>query len=237
MGYDFIEVPLSPFGLEDDESLREAKAIVSRVDLPMRVFNWFFPQDMMIVGPKVDQNRIKGYLARAAELMHSAKAKVGGVGSGWARSVPQGFDRARAEQQLLEAFNWCADALEGTGVTLAIESQNRKETNIIQSIPEAVLYAQRVNRPEVRVMGDFYHMDEEGESLENLETCGSWLVHMQCADTGRLNPGTGSYDYTRFFDSLRAGGYEGGVSVECMVEISEPEMRKSLEFLRNKSSR
>lgn len=232
MGYDFIEVPLSPFGLEDDESLKRGKAIISQVQLPVRAFNWFFPQDMMIVGPNVDAGRIKGYLSRAGELMHAAKAKVGGVGSGWARSVPEGFDRARAEAQLLKTFSWCADALEGTGVTLAIEPQNRKETNIIHSIPEAVRCAQLVDRPEVRVMGDFYHMDEEGEDLENLKTYGHLLVHVQCADTGRLSPGTGSYDYTRFFQCLRDGGYEGGVSVECMVEISEPDMRKSLAFLR-----
>ena len=237
MGYDFIEVPLSPFGLEDDESLKRAKAVVSKVPLPMRTFNWFFPQDMQIVGPNVDARRIKGYLARAAELMHAAKAKVGGAGSGWARSVPEGWDRARAGEQLLSTFDWCADALVGTGVILAIEPQNRKETNIIRTVSEAMRLAQLVNRPEVRVMADFYHMDEESEPLDNLRAHGSWLVHMQCTGTGRLSPGTGSYDYVRFFDSLIDGGYTGGVSVECMVEISEPDMRRSLAFLRQQSRR
>jgi sugar phosphate isomerase/epimerase len=81
-------------------------------------------------------------------------------------------------------------------------------------------------------MADFYHMDEEGESLENLRTYADWIVHVQLADTGRKHPGTGSYDYDTFFGYLKEGGYTGAVSIEIADEIPAPDMRHSYEFLR-----
>jgi sugar phosphate isomerase/epimerase len=231
-GYDYIEIPLAAFGLEDDQSLAMARQRVATAPLAIPVFNWFFPQDMRIVGPDIDARRIRGYLGRAAELMHATKAESAVLGSGWARNVPQGWERSRAEAQILETLSWCADALAGTGVVVGVEAQNRKETNIITSIDEAASYAEKINRPEIAVMADFYHMDEEHESFDALKRHAKWLVHIQLADTGRRNPGTGSYDYAGFFGTLKGCGYRGRISVECMIEISEPEMERSSQFLR-----
>jgi hypothetical protein len=136
---------------------------VSRSVLPILAFGSFFPYDMSLVGPAVDERSVKDYLARAAALTSAAGASVAALGSAWSRNVPPGWDRSRARAQLLEAYSWAADAFTGSGVTLAIEPQNRKETNIILSIEEAVGYAAQVDSPVLKVMADFYHMDEEGE--------------------------------------------------------------------------
>ncbi|MDR5882809.1 TIM barrel protein [Caballeronia sp. LZ032] len=47
---------------------------------------------------------------------------------------------------------------------------------------------------------------------------GPSLAHIHLADTGRLNPGTGSYDYPTFFGHLKAAGYDGLLSSECGIE-------------------
>lgn len=233
IGYDYIELPLNGFDLDSDAGLREAMHAVSEVPLPSPVFNSFFPKNIRIVGNDIDARRIKTYIARCAALTHHAGATVAVLGSGWTRIVPEGFSRDRAEQQLLDCFHWCAEEFQGSGVTVAIEAQNRKETNIITTLAEAMRYAKAINRPEVRIMADFYHMDEEQEPLSDLRTYADWIVHVQLADTGRLNPGSGSYDYGSFFRHLGEGGYSGRASVECLVEISGPQMRRSLEFLRS----
>jgi hydroxypyruvate isomerase len=88
----------------------------------------FFPSDARLVGPEVDAAAVKAYLARVAELMSHAQAEVAVLGSAAARNVPDGFERARAEDQLVEAFSWAADAFEGSGTTIAIEPQRRQET-------------------------------------------------------------------------------------------------------------
>jgi sugar phosphate isomerase/epimerase len=232
LGYDFVELPLAPMGLEARETFEAAKREVQNSPLPPLAFNVFFPRDLRVVGPVVDVGRVRNYLARAAELLATAKAQVVVLGSGWARNVPDGWERARAEGQWVQALSWCADALRGTGTTLVIEPLNRKESNLVNSVAEGVRFAKQVDRPEILVLADFYHMDEEQEPLATLTEHAAWLAHIHLADTGRRNPGTGSYDYDRFFGCLKEIGYAGMISAECKVEQPETDMRHSLAFLR-----
>jgi len=233
LGFDFLEPPLAAFGLEDQASLDRAKAAVAQTALPIAAFNWFYPRDFRIVGDSVDRDRVQSYMRRAAELVQHAGAGAVGLGSGWARNVPDGFSRARARDQILESLGWLADAFAGSGAMIGIEAQNRKEANIINRLAEAVDYAAALNRPDVvRIIADFYHMDEEAEPLEDLARFGDWIVHVQLADTGRLYPGTGAYDYDGFFRNLRAGGYAGTISVECMIPMEEAGIRDCEKFLR-----
>lgn len=234
LGFDFIEVALAPLGLEDKATLATAKKAALSSPLPTSAFNTFFPRDIRVVGPDIDVPRVRDYLARAAEILGEAGARVVVLGSGWARNVPEGWERARAEEQFTETLSWCAGALEGTGCTLVIEPLNRKESNIVNSVAEGVDFAERVNRPEIRVLADFYHMDEEREPLEALRANHDWLAHIHVADTGRRNPGTGSYDYDGFFGHLRAIGYAGMISAECEIGEPEADMRHSLEFMRRR---
>jgi sugar phosphate isomerase/epimerase len=232
VGLDFIEVPLAPLGLEGRESFAAAKEAVAVAPLPTAAFNTFLPRDMRVVGPDADIPRFRAYLDRAADLMAGAGAKVVVFGSGWARNVPDGFERAKGEAQMLDALNLAADALRGTGTVLVIEPLNRSESNLINSVREGARFAREVDRPEVRVLADFYHMDEEDEPLDTLEAHATWLAHVHLADTGRMNPGTGSYDYPAFAAHLGAAGYTGMISAECGVADKAAGMRDSLAFLR-----
>ena len=231
-GYDFIEVPLAPLGLEDRATFAASRRAVLNSPLPTLAFNVLFPRDFKVVGPSVDVHRIRNYLARAAELLADAQAHVIVFGSGWARNIPENWSRPRGEDQFLQTLSWCADALKGTGITLAIEPLNRKETNLVNSVEEGARYARQINRPEIRLLADFYHMDEEQEPLETLRTHGEWLVHIHVADSGRKNPGTGTYNYERFFDHLEAISYAGTISAECTVTHPTVELPYSLSFLR-----
>lgn len=231
VGLDFVEIPLAPLGLESSEAFAAAKQGISNCPLPTEAFNVFMPRDLRMVGPSVDANRAKSYLGRAGELLGRANAKVVVYGSAWARNVPDGFDRKRGEDQFVTSLEWSADALKGTGTTLVIEPLNRTESNIVNSVDEGVHFAKLVNRPEVRVLADFYHLDEEDEPLETLTRNSNWLHHIHLADTGRLNPGTGAYPYERFSACLKAGGYKGHVSVECGANAGG-DMQSSLAFLR-----
>ena len=232
LGFDFIELPLAAFGLEDRTKIDSAKAALAAAPLPTAVFNQFFPRGLRLVGKEIDADRVRNYLATAAEVLNHARAKVVVLGSASSRHVPDGFDQVQAEDQFLRALSWCADELKGSGTLVAIEPLNRRESNFINSVAEGVHFAQRINRPEIRVLADFYHMEEENEPLDVLRDCGPWLAHIHLADTGRRHPGSGSYDYDRFMGLLKEIGYLGAMSSECQMENPEPEMRSSLEFLR-----
>lgn len=223
-GYDYIELPLAA------QDFSRGARITS--PLPVGAFNYFFPQDMRIAGDDVDEAKLESYLGRAAEIMGRTGATAAVMGSAWARNVPEGFERKRAADQIVRTLDHIAGHLKGTGVTCVIEPLYRKESNIINSVAEGVAFAKRVNRPEIRVLADFFHMDEENEPLETLREHRDWIVHVHLADTGRRNPGTGAYPYDRFFEILKEIGYAGMMSAECQIDDPAKDMRHSCNFLR-----
>ncbi|RAP77527.1 sugar phosphate isomerase/epimerase family protein [Paenibacillus montanisoli] len=231
-GLDYIECPLSALQLENETQHQKLLPAYLESPLPVYAFNVFFPGDLKVVGPDADPERIRRYLHRAAKTMNRIGAKIAVLGSGRARAIPEGWEWNRAEDQLLLVLSWISEEFTGSGVTLAIEPLNKKETNLIGSVAEAVRFAKQINHSTIRVLADFYHMDEEGEALNTLTAHKDWLAHIHIADTGRLSPGTGQYPYAEFAAQLQAAGYKGGISAECTADDPGAQIPAGFAFMR-----
>lgn len=233
-GLDYMEAQLVPMQLENDASFAEAKARVVDAALPVEAMSYLFPHDFRLYGEGADEARNRAYFDRVVSVLDLAKAKVVVLGSGWTRNVPKGWTSTQAEQAFLETLRWCAQALEGSTALLVIEPLNRKESNLVNSVAEGAQLARLLNHPKVLGLADFYHMDEENEPLDTLIPNAPWLGHIHLADTQRLNPGTGRYDYASFFGHLKRAGYRGRLSAECGVQGDPVDaMRLSAKFLRD----
>lgn len=231
-GLDYIEAQLVPMNLENDIAFEEAKARVRELPLPALAMSYLFPHDFRLVGPEKNVARNRAYFDRVVVMLALAKSRIVVLGSGWTRNRPPDWTQAQTEDEFLQALTWCADALKGVGTTLVIEPLNTKESNWVNSVADGVRLARQLNREEVRGLADFYHMDEENEPLATLSDQGDWVRHIHLADTGRLNPGTGSYDYPSFFKHLKTSGYRGLLSAECGFKGEPVEvMRYSRQFL------
>ncbi|MBW7453150.1 sugar phosphate isomerase/epimerase family protein [Paenibacillus sepulcri] len=232
LGFDYIECALVSLDLENEAAAAEKIPVYADSPIPVRAFNVFFPGDIKVVGPEVDVNRIQRYIHKAASAMNRVGAEIAVLGSGRSRNIPDGWERQQAEEQFVQLLEWIAAEFAGTGVTLAIEPLNSKESNIVGSVSEAVMFAKQVNHSSIRVLADFYHMDEENEPLGTLIDNKDWLAHIHLADTGRLSPGTGQYPYAEFAASLHAAGYSGMISAECKVNDPDTEFAASLAFMK-----
>lgn len=230
-GYDFIEctvVSLQPE--ESDEAVRDRLARFLESPLRVSAFNVMLPRELKVVGEQVEADRVRRYLAKALERVKRVGGETIVFGSGGARMVPEGFSRARAEEQIVQYLDWAADVAEPLGITIAIEPLNTTECNIITSVPEAAFYARQVNRRSIRVLADFYHMQKEQEPLENMVEHKDLLRHVHVSDSRRA-PGMGDYPYDRFVDCIRRAGYDGPISIECQWENLEREAIAAKEFL------
>ncbi|MEK3909871.1 sugar phosphate isomerase/epimerase [Paenibacillus sp. FSL H7-0331] len=236
-GYDYIECSIAPLLSQDDEAFKKALPLYINSPLPVKAWNVLFPGDIKVVGPEANETIITNYLARAVDTMFQAGSSIFVFGSGRSRSIPEGWEHARAEEQLLRLLRIIAEQVKGTNLTLAIEPLNTKESNVITSVAEGVHYAKQINDPAIRVLADFYHMDEESEPLETIVAHKDWLSHIHIADTGRLSPGTGQYPYERFVAQLKAAGYNGMVSAECTVKDRAQELPASLSFMKEQWSK
>lgn len=218
-GFDYLECTVVSLLPEATESLfAPILEKYQAAPIPVLACNVFLPGDLKVVGPDLDQRRIRSYVQTAMRRVMLIGARVVVFGSGKARMIPDGFDRADAEAQIVDFLQLVADEAEQHGITVVIEPLNRRESNILNSVPEGDAMAARVNRPSIRNLADFYHMDEEDEPLTNIVLCKERLAHVHVADSGRRAPGTGSYPYADFVEQLRLANYDGMVSVECRWE-------------------
>lgn len=237
-GFDYVECTVVSLRPEaDDATFASILAAYRAAPLSVDAVNVLLPGDLKVVGPAVDWARVERYAATAMARVATVGARRVVFGSGGARSVPDDFARGQAQDQLVRFLHLLADQAETHGITVVIEPLNRKESNILNDVPEAVALAQRVGRPSIRVLADLYHMQEEGEALGHISANGTWLEHMHVADSGRLAPGTGSYPYREFAVELAQIGYGhgewGGISVECRWQDFEREAPASVRFLRS----
>jgi sugar phosphate isomerase/epimerase len=218
-GADFLEESIQGFlqGLVPDAEWHGAEA-ARACPLPILAANMLVPADLKVVGPNVDFEKLQKYIAAVATRARQTGMKILVFGSGGARNVPDGFDRARAEQQIIEFCKMAADACQRNNITLAIEPLNRKECNIVNTITEAAKYVKAVNHRAFRCLLDTYHFWLENEPLEAIEPVLPSIAHVHVADKdGRVAPGeSGKSDYRPIFHLLKRANYAGAVSVEAV---------------------
>lgn len=236
-GWDFIEGSVQAIfqGEVPDEqwTMREQLAQLRTIGIRMEAANMLLPGDLKPVGPSVDQARIDTYLSRVFRRAGECGFKTLVFGSGVARMVPEGFDRARASEQIVAFAKRAGAEAAKAGVTLVFEPLNKGECNIINSVKEGAEFTRATDHPNVKCLVDSYHFWLEKEPLANLKAAMPLIAHVHVADEhGREAPGYSSIpsDYRSFFRVLRDGGYDGRISVEGKIDPSQ--FSQTLAFLK-----
>jgi sugar phosphate isomerase/epimerase len=218
-GADFVEENIQAFlqGLISDSEW-QGMEIARGSALPILAANSLVPGDLKIVGPTVDFEKLRGYISKVAARAQKVGMKILVFGSAGARNVPDGFDRERAPVQIVAFCKMAAEICDRAGITLVAEPLNRGESNIINTVTEAMTYVKSVNHRSFQCLVDSFHFWLENEPLEDLEHAMPWIRHVHVADKdGRVPPGeSGTADYRPFFRVLKRAKYQGAISVEAL---------------------
>ncbi len=177
---------------------------------------------------------------RVAEYLHLARALGAMVILGLIRGrIPEGVKPATASRWARDAIRRAADIGARDGTRLVIEPINRYETNFLYNIEETLAFLQEVERPNVGILADTFHMNIEDASISgSLRRAGRAIFHVHVADSNRWAPGCGHLDFREVLGTLRAMRYPGYVSVECLPK-PDPEScpRIAIATLRKAASR
>jgi sugar phosphate isomerase/epimerase len=238
LGFDYAEPALSKTLALEPAALASARAKVMTTGVPVETMNWFLPgSDIRLTGPDADPSKIRDYVEKSLALAESFGAKVIVFGSPGARTVPEGFPREQAWAQLKDFLKTCGEVIESRhyGMVIGIEALRKPETNIVNSVAEALKLAREVNHPKIRIIVDFYHLAFENEDPAVILDGRDMIVHLQIADPReRTFPVSeqGEPRYGQFFRNLHTIGYQGRISIEANSNNVEKDARTSLGFLK-----
>lgn len=214
LGYDGVELAIRDPNLLNINELHD---IVSKNKLPVPAIGTgqaygeeglsFTSKDTAIREKAID--RIKSQVRLAASL--NAVVIIGLIRGSRAETI----DKKQAESWIIEALKTCAD--ENDAVKIAIEPLNRYETNLINTVSEGLRLIDKLNRKNIGLLLDTFHMNiEEPSILESIGLSKEHLFHFHVADSNRWYPGAGHIDFAQILKRLSKISYQGFISAEIL---------------------
>jgi D-psicose/D-tagatose/L-ribulose 3-epimerase len=128
-----------------------------------------------------------------------------------------------------------ADHAAERGVNVAIEVVNRYETNVLNTARQALAYLAEVDRPNLGVHLDTYHMNiEESDMFAPVLDAGDALKYVHIGESHRGYLGTGTVDFDTFFRALKRLDYQGPITFESFSSaVVSPDFTRMLGIWRN----
>lgn len=122
---------------------------------------------------------------------------------------------ARARANGVAVIRNIADKAAELGITLGLEVVNRYESNMINTATQALRYIDEVDRGNVKVHLDTYHMNiEESDMYRPVALCGDRLGYVHVGESHRGYLGSGTVDFPGFFRALDTISYDGPIVFE-----------------------
>jgi sugar phosphate isomerase/epimerase len=233
-GFDYVETNASRVAALSDEEFEKLAAQVARMKIPLAASMSFIPGAIKLTGPETDPAKQMSYVTGVLSRLKQLGVKIVVFGSGGARRVPEGFSRDDAFNQLVDFCRRIAPIARENGITIVVEPLRKQETNIINTAREGLALVRAVDRPEIRLLVDYYHLSEEGESADVIAEAGPLLAHTHIANpAGRVFPlSPDESPYGGFFSNLCRIGYAGRLSIEASTKDFASEAPRSLALLR-----
>lgn len=133
-----------------------------------------------------------------------------------------------AEQKRQERA-WCLENLRiagkaaaDHGILLGVEPLNRFETDMINTMDQALALIAEADHPSLRISYDTFHANiEEKDIAAAIRKAGALLLHVQANESDRGTPGTGHLPWQEIRVALDDIGYRGAVVLETFGEPSE----------------
>lgn len=104
----------------------------------------------------------------------------------------------------METIETLVNYAEPRNVVLLLESINRYEANIFNTVDEGLKEVQRINSPALRILPDTFHMNMEEVSIPaSIVKAGEYVGALHCADSNRLAPGMGHIDFAPIIEAAK----------------------------------
>lgn len=243
LGYDGIE--LAHFTLADKPSditpdqRREYKRIMNSEGLGFVGVHWVMvaPAGLHVTTPDEalrarSWQHIRDLIELSADLGDDT---VLVFGSPKQRGTTGGSTREEATRRYVEGLMSVVPTAEQRGVTVLIEALPLNQTDVINSLDEAVSLVQEINSPAVQTMFDTHNaVDETEPHADLIRKHKDYIRHVHVNELDGRRPGAADYDFQSIFRALRDINYRRWVSAEVFDFQPDAETiaRESLAYLK-----
>ena len=155
------------------------------------------------------QEFVKAMIDFGAEF--ECSAIIGSMQGRWGAEL----DKPTALGFLREGLNDLGRYAEEKDVPLIYEPLNRYETNLFNTLADAIAVLQELDTDNVKLLADLFHMNiEEVNVADAIEMAGAHIGHVHFVDSNRQAAGFGHTDWGPIAEAIRNIHYAGYISAE-----------------------
>lgn len=223
MGYDIIEIAVEDTRIIDWKLIKDT---ARDLGLKITISGAFGPErDISSTDPAFREIG-KQYIIDCIRIAEQMDSPV--FGGPLYSAV--GKTRIVSAEQKKQEREWCVDILRevsqiagNCGVTLGLEPLNRFETDMVNTVDQALSILDEVGNPNLKIVLDTFHSNiEEKDIPATIRKIGKDLLcHVQGNESDRGTPGTGHLEWQGIQEALTEIGYDGAVVIETFGQPSK----------------
>lgn len=224
LGYEGIEI--APFTLAESprdvtpSQRQQFKRIMAEEGLSFVGLHWLMisPEGLHVTTSDLEQRtrswqHIHDLIDLSADLGHHG---VLVFGSPKQRSTVGGMSPRDAVSIFTEELAKVAPHAQEQGVRILVEALPSDQSDVINTLAEAVSIVEQIASPAVLTMFDTHNAADETEPhAELVKKFFRYIAHVHVNEMDGREPGTGDYDFTSLLDTLTSLNYNGWVSLEA----------------------
>lgn len=223
MGYDILEIAVEDTSIIDWELIKD---IARDLDLKITISGAFGAERDISSTERKYRELGKQYIIDCIKIAENVGSPIFG---GPVYSAV-GKTRLVSDEQKKQERAWCVETLveigkiaADHGVVVGLEPLNRFETDMVNTVDQALSIVNEVSSPNLKIVLDTFHSNiEEKDIPASIRKIGKeMLCHVQGNESDRGTPGTGHLEWEGISEALREIGYDGVVVIETFGQPSK----------------
>ena len=235
LGFDILEIGASPLPDYSHEQIRLLRQCAKDSGVTLTAgYGPTFEHNMGSSDPAI-REKASEWFKRLFEVMGQLEiSKIGGaLYSYWPVDFSKPVHKEDDWKYSVEGMKKLSELAEPYQITLNLEVLNRFENPILNTAEEGVQFVTEVDRDNVKVMLDTFHMNIEETSISAaIRTAGNLLGHFHTGECNRMVPGQGRMPWREIAEALHEIQYDGSVVMEPFVRRGG-QIEKDIHIWRN----
>lgn len=221
LGFDILEIAAGHLPEYSTEQISELKKSAEENKIRLTAGYGPVPEHNIASADDRIKKKALDFYKSLFEVMEKLDITLigGGIYSYWPVDYSKLIDKEGDWKRSVEGIQELADIAKDYHICLCMEVLNRFEGYLLNTAKEGVMFVQEVNRDNVKVMLDTFHMNiEETDLGEAIRTAGPLLGHFHTGECNRMIPGQGRMPWKEIHDALQEIQYDQAVVMEPFVQ-------------------